>query len=160
MHKIHFSICNEHLDSATIEPYDVAMPPELLEAAFYALPTTDNDLRLFLLGCVGRRNDGKKVRSKNGAARISTPFYQYHCPPLSHAESRLLRKLGKCGIVYVARVSKENNNRELRMARPCVSCRTRLMSARVKKVYYTIDNNSYGMLVFRNGKEIDTIFSF
>lgn len=137
------------------------LPPLLLEAARRALPTVDEDLRLFLLGAVGERDDGKLVFSKNGAARVSTPFYQYFCPPRSHAESRLVRKLGLNGIVYVARVAKENKDKiVLKMARPCDSCRVRLESAKVRKVYYSIDDSSYGVLTFSKSGSKDKIFSY
>jgi hypothetical protein len=125
----------------------------LLQAAKVAMPTDENDPRSFLLGCVGIRKDGVIVSAKNGAVQSSTTE-NYQKIPSSHAEGRCLRKLGYGGVVFVARVSKRDNN--LAMARPCFFCRIKLRSKYVEKAYYTIDPNHYGVLYLKN--EIDRIF--
>jgi tRNA(Arg) A34 adenosine deaminase TadA len=119
------------------------MLPLLLRAADMALPTTDHDLRKYWLGSVGIRDDGTLVSSKNGEMNISTTVKNFQVYANSHAEGRLLRKLGMHGEVYVARVSKKDKS--LAMARPCPMCQTRLRAAKVSKVYYTINNNQYGI---------------
>lgn len=119
------------------------MLPLLISASQIAVPNDGNDKRNFWLGAIGIRNDGVSVSSKNGASAFSASVETYHLTPNSHAEGRLLRKLGKYGVVYVARVSRKD--RSLAMARPCSMCRIRLKANRVIKVYYTIDQNHYGI---------------
>lgn len=115
----------------------------LHQAAQIALPSIDKDYRDFWLGCIGIREDGVMVSSKNGAASFRTTIKSYQLLPSSHAEGRVLRKLGKGGIIFVARVSKKD--RSLVMARPCGMCQTRLRAYKVNKVYYTINDNQYGI---------------
>lgn len=115
----------------------------LHQAAQIALPSTDKDYRDYWLGCVGVREDGTVVASKNGAAEFHTTVKSYQLLPSSHAEGRVLRKLGKCGTIFVARVSKKDGS--LAMARCCGMCRVRVKAAKVKRVYYTIDNFHYGI---------------
>lgn len=120
------------------------MLPLLRAAAQAAVPnSTLKDPRNFWLGAIGVRNDGVTVSAKNGAVSFSASVQTYHLNPNSHAEGRLLRKLGKHGIVYVARVSRKD--RSYAMARPCQMCQILLRSAQVQKVYYTIDNEHYGI---------------
>lgn len=119
------------------------MLPILLSAAEMAVPHFDQDRRNFWLGAIGIRADGATVSSRNGAVSYSASVETYHLNPNSHAEGRLLRKLGKGGIVYVARVFRKD--RTLAMARPCGMCQTRLKAFGVKKVFYTIDDHHYGI---------------
>lgn len=119
------------------------MLPLLLAASKIALPTDKSDKRNFWLGAVGIRNDGVSVSSKNGASAFSSSMEVYQLNPNSHAEGRLLRKMGKYGIVYVARVSRKD--RSLAMARPCSMCQNLLKSSKVTKVFYTIDDHHYGI---------------
>lgn len=114
-------------------------------AAKVAMPTAEKDPRTFWLGCVGVREDGVMVSAKNGASQFSTVVENYQIMPGSHAEGRVLRKLGFNGEVYVARVSRKDNS--LAIARPCGMCQVRLRSFRVRKVYYTINDCQYGMWV-------------
>lgn len=114
----------------------------LIRAAKIALPTY-NDSRAFWLGCVGIREDGAVVASKNGAVKFSTSIENYQLMPSSHAEGRVLRKLGRNGIVFVARVSKRDHS--LAMSKPCAMCSVRLRAAKVKRVYYTINSEYYGI---------------
>ena len=119
------------------------MLPLLISASQVAVPNDGNDKRNFWLGAIGIRNDGVSVSSKNGASAFSASVETYHLTPNSHAEGRLLRKLGKYGVVYVARVSRKD--RSLAMARPCGMCQIRLRGYNVRKVFYTIDDNHYGI---------------
>jgi len=127
------------------------MLPLLLSAAELAVPHFNKDPRNFWLGAVGLREDGASVYSRNGAVSYSASVEAYHLTPNSHAEGRLLRKLGKNGIVYVARVFRKD--RTLAMARPCGMCQTRLRAFNVEKVYYTIDNNHYGIWYPKKDKD-------
>jgi len=124
-------------------------------AAKIALPTTHNDPRNFLLGCVGIRSDGTTVTGRNGAVEYSANDTNYQLVPSSHAEGRVLRKLGKYGTLYVARVLKRDGS--LAMARPCMMCQTRIKSYKVEKVYYTIDPYHYGLFLPQLG--IDKIYN-
>lgn len=119
------------------------MHPMLLDAADMALPTVDDDPRLFWLGSIGIRDDGTIVKSKNGAVKFSTSVEDYQLVPTSHAEGRVLRKLGYYGTLFVARVSRKDGS--LAMSAPCPMCSIRIKSFKVKKVYYTINSNSYGI---------------
>ncbi len=109
-----------------------------------SLPTDDFDPRNFWIGCVGVRDDGAIVSAKNGAV-FSTTIENYHLIPESHAEGRVLRKLGKRGVLYVARVAKAS--RDFAMSRPCPMCQNRIRSFGVKKVYYTINKDQYGVWI-------------
>lgn len=123
-------------------------------AAQVSLPTDKNDPRNFLIGAVGIREDGVIVSAKNGAV-LSTDVDNYQYLPSSHAEGRALRKLGKNGILFVARLRKID--RELAMARPCNMCRVRIKSFNVKKVYYSIDPFHYG--IWYPNSNIDKVFN-
>lgn len=114
----------------------------LLLAAKVALPNDYHDARNFWLGCVGIRQDGAIVSGKNGAVHC-TSINEYQLIPNSHAEGRVLRKLGKGGTIFVSRVSKINHS--LAMAYPCPTCQVRITSFQVNKVYYTINPNQYGI---------------
>lgn len=123
-------------------------------AAGVALPTIENDTRNFWLGAVGIRQDGVIITARNGIAAHSTKVKDYQLQPNSHAEGRALRKLGKYGTLYVARVLRKDNS--YAMARPCKMCRTRLAAAKIDKVYYTIDNEHYG--VWYPEEDVDKVF--
>jgi len=112
-------------------------------AAELAPPTIDKDFRDYWLAAVGIREDGVMVSAKNGAASFRTTIKSYQLLPASHAEGRVLRKLGKAGIVYVARVSKKDGS--LAMARPCGMCQVKLRAAKTIKVYYSINDSQYGI---------------
>jgi tRNA(Arg) A34 adenosine deaminase TadA len=126
----------------------------LQQAALIARPTSENDPRSFWLGCIGIREDGVAVSSKNGAVEFQTTIENYQLVPSSHAEGRVLRKLGKGGIMFVARVSRKDGS--LAMARPCGMCQVRLRSFKVKKVFYTINDTQYG--VWYPDSDTDKIF--
>lgn len=106
--------------------------------------TSKDDNRSFLLGAIGIRNDGAVVRSLNSPTENKNRK--------AHAECKLCRKLDYAApAVYVARVRMDNF--EFAMARPCYSCRKILRTKKVKKVFYTINNTSYGVIDFFRDKE-------
>ena len=115
----------------------------LLLAAKVALPTIDDDPRSFWLGCVGIRKDGVIVSSRNGSSQFQDYIEYHQFNPNAHAEGRVLRKLGKYGSIFVSRVAKKDGS--LAMARPCPMCQTRIKSAKISKVYYSINNEQYGI---------------
>jgi hypothetical protein len=115
----------------------------LKQAALIGLPNTDNDSRGFWLGCIGIREDGAQVSAKNGSVAFYNTIDNFRIIPESHAEGRVLRKLGKNGTIYVSRVSRKDGS--LAMAMPCRTCQVRIKSARAIKVYYTINPTQYGV---------------
>lgn len=112
-------------------------------AAKLALPNHDNDHRNFWLAAIGIRDDGAMVSAKNGASEFSESVQQYQLQPNAHAEGRVLRKLGKRGMMYVARVAKKDG--KLAMSQPCPMCQVRIKAMQIKKVYYTINESQYGI---------------
>lgn len=107
--------------------------------------TSKDDKRSFLLGAIGIRNDGAMVRSLNSPTENKNR--------MAHAECKLCRKLDYgAKEVYVARVRMDNF--EFAMARPCSSCRKILKSKKVRKVFYTINNTSYGVIDFFRDNEV------
>lgn len=89
-----------------------------------------------LLACVAKRKDGATVSSRNGMTR--TP-----CPSV-HAEARVLKKAGHGAIIYVAKVQKSTG--EWGLAKPCDDCMKLIRNKNVKRVYYTIGPNEYGVI--------------
>lgn len=120
-----------------------------------AMPTIPDDPRNFWLGCVGIRKDGVRVTGKNGAV-MSTVVDNYQLIPNSHAEGRVIRKLGRSGIVYVTRIARKNKG--FAMARPCGTCQARLKAAEVERVYYTINPEQYG--IWFPTEDLDKVFYF
>ena len=96
-----------------------------------------DDERIHQLGAVGVRADGVIVAAPNGPAR--------HKLPEAHAEARLSRKLDAGAEVYVARATASGYG----MARPCRACQVRLRSKGVKRAYYTVSSDEYGVLELR-----------
>lgn len=94
-----------------------------------------DDRRSFLLGAIGIRNDGVMVRSLNSPTENKNR--------MAHAECKLCRKLDYHADVYVARVRMDTY--KFAMARPCPACRKILRSHKVKRVFYTITENQYGI---------------
>lgn len=132
------------------------MIEEMLKlAGKIALSAPDRDTKNFLLGAVGVRKDGTKVYGRNGAV-FSTTINYYQLIPNSHAEGRVLGKMGRGGVIYVARVLKLNN--QFAMSMPCPVCAMRIKAANIEKVYFTIDATHYGIwLVGANKLEEHTI---
>jgi len=94
--------------------------------------------RQWLLGAVGIRSDGAIVYAQNGNVAIPTRS--------AHAEYRLGKKLDKGSMVYVSRIRRDTN--QFGLAKPCANCEKFLRSKGVKKVYYTISENEYGVMNF------------
>lgn len=104
-------------------------------AAKIAMSKTNR--RHFILGSLAIRNDGAIVTAYN------SPTMQ----PMrhTHSEFRLSRKLDYGATVYVVRVNHKTLN--FCMAKPCGACMKALLSKRVKKIYYTISNEEYGVII-------------
>ena len=73
----------------------------------------------------------------------------------SHAEMDSIAKVrSKTNLVgckvFVARRSKEGNNPV--MARPCPICQAMLRAYGIKRAFYTIDSNRYGIMNLANNK--------
>lgn len=115
----------------------------LHQAAEIALPSIPNDMRTYWIGCVGVRKDGTIVSAKNGAVEFHQTIALHQLLPNSHAEGRVLRKLGYGGDLYVARMGR--SKKELKCAQPCCMCQNRIMSQGVRRVYYSINNKQYGI---------------
>jgi tRNA(Arg) A34 adenosine deaminase TadA len=105
--------------------------------------TSKDDRRAFFLGAIGIRNDGAMVKAMNSPSENKNRYI--------HAEYRLSRKLDYNAEVYVARVRMDNY--EFGMARPCEACRKALRTRRVRRVFYTIDKNQYGVIDIMSGSE-------
>lgn len=96
------------------------------------------DRRSFIFGAIGLRYDGKMVTALNGPTK--TPEKQ------CHAEARLARKLDVGSEIYVARVLISTG--ELALAKPCKNCQRILRSVGVRRAYYSIAPNEYGVVDF------------
>lgn len=94
-----------------------------------------SDKRKYKIGAVGIRSDGVMVTSRNIGCR--TP------EPTAHAESRLAKKLDQGAIVFVVRVLSNGN---LALAKPCKNCQNALKAKKVRRCYYSINNNKYGFM--------------
>lgn len=101
------------------------------------------DRRAYLVGAIGIRHDGAMVRSLNAPTELRNRR--------AHAECKLCRKLDYYAEVYVARVKLLDG--KFGMSRPCNSCRKILTTKKVRKVFYTIDENYYGILDLTNNNE-------
>ena len=94
-----------------------------------------HDGRHYLLGCVAVRGDGAMVKASNGRTFVPTREM--------HAEYRVSKKLDYDAVVYVARVLRDGS---FGMAMPCAPCLKALKTKRVKKVYFTISDDDFGMI--------------
>jgi tRNA(Arg) A34 adenosine deaminase TadA len=99
--------------------------------------TIKNDNRHFWLGAIAIRSDGVMVKSNNGPTPM--PNRQVH------AEYRVLNKCGFGATIYVARIRQDTKS--YGMARPCANCLKAMRSKGVKRIYYTIDENEYGVII-------------
>lgn len=95
-----------------------------------------SDCRAHRIGAVGLRSDGALVCASNGPVRFASK-------PIHHAEMRLCRKMDFYGTVFVSRMRASGT---WGLARPCVDCQRVLRSRRVRRVYYTIGTEEYGVL--------------
>ncbi len=127
------------------------MHPLLIKAGEIAISLNHNDSkRNFLLGSIGIRNDGVRVSAKNGSV-ITSSYNEYRVISDAHAEMRCLKKMGKGGVLYTARILKKDGS--YAMARACGRCLLRMKMAGVEKAYYTIDNFHYGVLLVQLGTD-------
>jgi len=94
------------------------------------------DGRNYRIGCLGIRRDGTIVYSRNLRNRDKNPR--------GHAEARLSRKLDYGAEVFIARIDCDGYWRN---ARPCKSCLAFLRQKRVRRIYYSINNKEYGVLI-------------
>lgn len=108
----------------------------LMLAAKIAMNRNGRDSRSFLLGAVGQRNDGVIMTARNISAT--------DCAPNHHAEARLTKKLTPDSVVWVARISRRDGSWAL--ARPCQGCQMRMRRTGVRKVFYTISPNEWGVM--------------
>ena len=100
------------------------------------LAIAKQDNKSFILGAVGIRRDGAVVYAVNSISQ--EPNRLLHC------EYRICRKIDQGSTIYLVRVRLLNG--EYAMSKPCPDCEKVLKSRRVKRVYYTISNNEYGVL--------------
>jgi tRNA(Arg) A34 adenosine deaminase TadA len=99
-----------------------------------------DEKRNYLLSAVVKRSDGALVVSTNALTKEPEPA--------AHAEARALRKADWGATLYVARVLRQGG---WALAKPCGRCQALIRSRGVKKVYYTIGPNEYG--VWEPGKQ-------
>ena len=99
-----------------------------------AKPDSD-EIRDQRIGVVGVTDFGFEATSRNLSSRD-------RCPEV-HAEVRLMKRMPKNTTIYVARPMKSGN---IGLAMPCKTCRAFLRDKNVK-VYYTIDNDTFGLMV-------------
>jgi len=92
-------------------------------------------IRRHRIGALGVRSDGTIVKSPNLPNRLPEPQ--------AHAETRVCKKMDWGGVVYVVRVLR---NGTFALARPCKNCIAVMRNSGVKKCYYSINDNSYGVI--------------
>jgi deoxycytidylate deaminase len=85
-----------------------------------------NDSRTFYHGAVGVRSDGVLVAAQNGCPK--EPMPQHHC------EFRILRKLGKGGVIYLVRTLADGTWAD---TTPCVHCEKAIINRKVSLVWFT-----------------------
>lgn len=95
-----------------------------------------NDQRSYFVGAMGLRADGASVISCNGPATNKSAVI--------HAETRLSAKLDVGATVWVARSRRSDG--ALALAKPCPNCERVLRNRGVKKVFYSVSPNEYGVL--------------
>jgi len=95
--------------------------------------------RKYRLGAVGIRSDGTVVTASN------VPCRQPNDRARSHAEARLVRKLNRGSEIYVVRILRDNT---LSNACPCIKCQNAMRLRGIRRVYYSISDNQYGVIVF------------
>jgi len=115
------------------------------------LALSKKDKRSFYLGAIGIRSDGAVVSSTNGPAVMNDDKGRKKSFPKAHAEYRLARKLDVGAVVFVCRVKR--GSKKIGLARPCEDCQRVLKAVGIKKVYYTINNNEYGVLYLNEKPE-------
>lgn len=96
-----------------------------------------DDQRSFFIGAIGIRKDGAIVRAANSPTSVPNRKI--------HAEYKLSKKIDCGATVFVARIKFDTN--EYGLAKPCFPCLKVLTHSRVKKIYYTISKNEYGVIL-------------
>ena len=116
----------------------------LLDRAMIVAHTSEH--QKWKLGAVLMRGSSIIAASPN---IVRNPPFITQGPGASfHAEDRCLRRTfyqadrAEGATIIVARVSK---NGEQRLARPCISCYTKLIEAGVSRIIYTLDNYGHGV---------------
>lgn len=128
----------------------------LILAGKVAKPTNDTDLcKNYWLGAVGCRSDNNICSAKNMPIQDSDRM-DFKREVWAHAEARVLRKmrLTTNGTIYVARISRKNG--DFAMSSPCDLCRPLIAAHRIERVFYTINNNEYG--VWNVKKDFDKVY--
>ena len=119
-------------------------------SAAAAVAIKKDDKRGHRIGAVAIRKDGAIVSASNGGIQETAAEYLTVCAdgkkryPQAHAEVRLSRKLDAGSIVFICRVAGHGS---YALAKPCRNCERVLRNKGVKKVYYTISNNEYGVIL-------------
>ena len=121
-----------------------------------SLPNEGIDNRVFWLGAVGVRKDGTMVNSRNGVVRFTPPTQDFQYIYSSHAEGRVLQKMDVGGTLYVSRVARVDYR--FAMARPCPHCQRLIRAKGIKKVFYTVNSEQYG--IWQVEKDEDRIYNF
>jgi deoxycytidylate deaminase len=93
----------------------------------------------FYVACIAKRADGATVNSINHCVH-GQPI------PEHHAEARVLRKCDYGATLYVARVLRRDKETWAN-AKPCGRCQALIRNYGVKKVYYTIGPNEWGVWI-------------
>lgn len=94
-----------------------------------------NAKRRYLLGAVGIRQDGVIVGASNLCCTAK-------CPE-AHAEYRTARMLTPDSVMFVIRLNRKGHRM---LAKPCDSCQSYMRNRGVRKVYYSINEDAYGVL--------------
>lgn len=116
----------------------------LQRAAEFASRRPPGDKRRYQIAAVGITPEGRVYHARNLAYHFSEYDQVIFRPePSAHAEFKLARALPRGSTVYVARVLRSG---DFAIAKPCPMCMIALKSRQVRKVYYSIDNDSYGVL--------------
>jgi hypothetical protein len=95
--------------------------------------TLDQEKNTFFCG-VAERSDGAIVVSTN--IRTKEQFHGAHC------EVRLLKKCDVGSTIYLVRIWKDGTWAN---AKPCIKCQTLIKNKRVKKVFYSLDKETYAV---------------
>jgi tRNA(Arg) A34 adenosine deaminase TadA len=88
----------------------------------------------FLLAAVVQRRVGAVLVSTNSKTEVPAPS--------CHAEARAIRKADVGATLFVARVTRDG---EWAISKPCKHCQALIRNRGIKKVYYTIGPNEYGI---------------
>ena len=89
----------------------------------------------------------KKGRNKNRYCSFGKQFRKEPGDATLHAELSVIlgmdRNVTSGGDVYVVRI---NNQGDFMLSKPCSMCEAAMRKVGIKKAYYSIDNNTYGVM--------------